>query len=102
MPATLTMTKIGTLKSAVRATSACSAGATSIDILTFNHGLGKTPHEILIVLRCIRAVVSTGTPNLVVDSYNATAVVARLPVVDAGLTQADFDVVCTFAHTIVQ
>lgn len=100
MPATITAVRLGKRSSVVRATSACSAGATSIDVLTVNHGLGVCPDILVPVLRSIRSVVSTGTPALTLRTWDATSAIFALPVADAGLTQADYDIIFQAIHSI--
>lgn len=102
MPATVSATVLGKHKSVVRATPVSTAGASSIDVLTVNHGLGASPDQIVTLLRTIRAIASTGLPGLVCRSWDATAVIFALPVSDAGAVAADFDVVCEVTHSTVR
>lgn len=102
MPATVNATLLGKNKSVVRATTASTAGATSVDVLTVNHGIGASPDQIVTACRTIRAVVSTGTPALILDSWDATVATFRLPAVNAGAAAADFDIVFERTHSIVR
>lgn len=102
MPVTVTATKIGSLKSVVRA-QAVSAGlpAATLDTLTINHGLGKTPHTIVPTVRSLVTSASGEGPVICVQSYDATKVVLQISGVAAN-TNATIDVVVSFEHSIVQ
>lgn len=102
MAVTVSATALGKNKSVVRAQGVSTAGATSIEVLTVNHGLGASPDTITTLLRTINAVVSTGTPALVCVSWSATAAVFHLPVVNAGAVNAQFDIVLQRTHSIVK
>lgn len=103
MPATVNMTVLGRNKAVARATSMSTAGASSIDVLTLNHGLGVTPDIVYCATpRTIRAVASTGTPQPVLRSYNATQAIFELPVVNGAACAGDWDFVVERTHTIVR
>jgi hypothetical protein len=103
MPVTVTATKIGTLKSVVRAqaVSAGTAGAT-LDTLTINHGLGKTPHTITPTVRTLITTASGNGPVIIVQSFDATKVVLQIQGGGVGSTNILMDCVVSFEHSIVQ
>lgn len=102
MAATINATVLGKRKSVVRATPASTAGPTSIEVLTVNHGLGASPDQIVTQLRTIGAVVSTGVPGLVLQSWDATRAIFTQPVVNAGAVNAQYDIVLEATHSIVR
>lgn len=99
---TVTMTKLGVNIAVTRAVPLSSATG-SVDFVTINHGLGKTPHMVNTTLRSVVAVgTSGGAPGLVVDSYDQTKIIVRLPLDSAASTSVQFDCYAIFAHSIVQ
>lgn len=103
MPVTVTATKIGSLKSVVRAqaVSAGTAGAT-LDQVTINHGLGKTPHTVIPTVRTLITTASGDGPTIIVQSFDATKVVLQVSGPGVGSTNALIDCVVSFEHSIVQ
>ena len=102
MPATVTAVLMGKNSSAVRGQIACSAGATSLDVLTVNHGLGQTPQKITQNLRTINTNASGAGGPLVLLSYNATAALFMLPLAGSTATAATYDIVFERAHSLVR
>lgn len=103
MPQTVTAVRQGPGKRFSRAAAAAmsTAGATSIDVLTVSHGLGRSPTHVLIVPRTVNVVPSGGVPVAVVDSWNASQVTIRLPAQDGGASAVQIDVVCVAEHSFV-
>lgn len=103
MPVTVTATKIGTLKSVVRAQAASAGTAgTTIDTITINHGLGKTPHTVTPTVRTLITTASGDGPCIVVSSFDATKVVLLVTGPGVGSTNVLLDCVVSFEHSIVQ
>lgn len=103
MPATVVATKIGTNTSAVRGTIACTAGATSLDILTVNHALGACPHLIVTTLRTVVVAASLTGAGLTLLSWDATkATFLQNIAPGGGATSALHDIVFQKTHTMVR
>lgn len=103
MPATVTATAMGKNSSAVRATLACTAGATSLDVLTVNHGLGQCPQKISTHLRSIVVSASAAGVGLCLQSWDMTRALFILPLgVGGGAVSASFDIVFERAHSLVR
>jgi hypothetical protein len=102
MAVSVSATVLGHLTSLVRSTPVSTAGATSIEVLTVNHGLGVSPDVIMSQLRTINAVVSTGIPSLVLRSWNASIAIFEQPVVNAGAVNAQYDILCQKVHSIAE
>lgn len=105
MPVTVAASQIlGRSSNVVKATAQVlsTAGVSSVDTLTINHGLGITPDTITIQPRSVISTASGGTPQLQIQSYDATRVVAALPALDGAAVRASFDVTIAATHTRVR
>lgn len=102
MASTVTATKIGTLKSVVRAQAVSAGTPGTVDTLTVNHGLGRTPHTITPTVRTLVTSPSGDAPALIVNSFDATKVVIQVSAAGGGNSNALVDVVVSFEHSIVQ
>lgn len=102
MPASVTSTVLGRNISRAAAAPLSTAGATSIDILTVNHGLTRSPHYVELVPRSVVAQISGGVPAAVVLSWNASVVTVALPSPMGASGAVQVDVIAVFAHSIVQ
>ena len=102
MVVSATATKLGKRVSAARGVGVSTAGPTSTDVLTVNHGLGASPDRFTVTPRSIVAVVSTGTPALYLRSWNASVAVFDVPAINAGAVAAQFDIICEKIHSLVK
>jgi hypothetical protein len=102
MAVTVTATKIGSLKSVARAQAVSAGTLGTVDTLTVNHGLGKTPHTITPTVRTLITSPSGDAPAIIVSSFDATRVVLQVSAAGGGNTNVLVDVVVSFEHSIVQ
>ncbi len=102
MAATVTATKIGSLTSVVRAQAASAGTPGTVDTITINHGLGKTPHSVTPTVRTLVTSPSGDAPAIIVSSFDATKVVLLVSAAGGGNTNVLLDCVVVFEHSIVQ
>lgn len=102
MAVTVTATKIGSLKSVARAQAVSAGTPGTVDTLTVNHGLGKTPHTVVPTVRTLVTSPSGDGPVVIVSSFDATKVVLQISAAGGGNTNALVDVLVSFEHSIVQ
>ncbi len=99
MPLSFTAVLLGRNQSRVTAQTVSTAPA-SLETVTINHGLGKTPDKVRAILRCIRAAIS-GQPVAVYLSANAS--VAQLAIRSENSDAiSDWDFDCEVVHTVVR
>lgn len=106
MTITVTATRRGSstkkpLQSFVRGQVITSA-AGSIESLHVLHGLGRSPDNVIPVLRSTISVVSTGTPALAAVSWDATKITLTQELCDAGLTRASYDILIEKVYSAVK
>lgn len=103
MAVSASSTLLGTLQSIARAVAMSTAGATSIDVLTVNHGLGASPDKVIPVIRSVTAVASAGQGiQAVAVSWNASTATIHLPAAHNGAVEANIDVICEIVHSLVK
>jgi hypothetical protein len=100
MPNSVAATRLKRYTSIARNVAASVAGVGSADTITLYHGLARTPHEIRVTPRTVRAAVSGWVPPLVVVSMNASVAVISAP--PAGAWDGLFDIVSQFVYSTGQ
>lgn len=100
MPNTVTATRIKKYTSIARNAAISVAGVGSADSITLYHGLARTPHEIRVMPRTVRASVSGWMPTLHLVSMNASAAVFSAP--PAGAWDGLFDFTAQFIYSTGQ
>lgn len=99
MPISVNAQPLGRFQSRVTAQTVSTSPA-SLEVVTVNHGLGRTPDKCRPILRCIRASISS-YPDMVYLQANASV---ALFLASSGLGQvnADWDFDCEVVHTMVR
>lgn len=97
---TVTMTKLGANQAIARAVP-LSSTPTSIDFVTLNHGLGRTPQKVAAHLRSLVSGASAGAPIIMIDTYDQTKIIIRLSADNGASPVVTFDVHADLVHSIV-
>ncbi len=103
MPASVTATLLPGGKLISRAAAvALTTDIASLDAVTINHGLGRSPHFVWCVARSVVTAISGHINVANVQGWNASTATVRLPSVGAGPTIMIVDVICEYVHTFVR
>lgn len=77
-----------------------TAGATSLEVLTVNHRLGRSPTHVFAVLRCVQSAISSSAGNIQIPGWNGSTATLVLGT-ELGLVNVRVDVISIFQHSFV-
>lgn len=103
MTTSFTATNLGVNKAIARSVPMSTAGLTSLDVLTLNHGLGATPDTCLATPVSVVGTPSGGALALILQARGATTVTwALMAGTGVGNTVGNFDIIVERTHSMTR